>query len=237
MPGTTLGTRAVVTVVLVGLIGGLIALAAGVFLARSDTPRFRAELELAVVPGPTVPPEQLPVLWEVLATGQAPRIVAEVLGQQQWLTPAAEAAKVDEDTLRITAGVVPGTTLVVVGGEAQTAHAAETAVTAVVSAATSLAQSASGPFVLQVLQSAQGTAMSQATPDWQVITVSGLAGLIAGAGGALLFVGRRDGGGRPGAGNRGAGPSRRPGAGHDTHAERPPLVLQPGPAPFTRWQA
>jgi xanthosine utilization system XapX-like protein len=247
MPGSKLNLRAAAVIALLGIVGALVGVAVGLYLARTGKPWFRAEMELALLPGPDVPPEEISNYWEALARGQAPRIAAEVLDQPRWIPGAAAAAGVDEGAVLITAGVVTDTTLITVGGEAPSPEAAEAAVTAAVTEATPLAQSVSGPFVLQVVQPAQGTATSQTTPDSQVVAVAGLAGLVVGAGLAVLVVRRRGGGsptaaggaptGAPG-GLRPGAPSPRPGVPHrpDGHPGRPPVGLRPGAAPLAPHQ-
>jgi hypothetical protein len=249
MPGTKLNVRAAAIIALLGIVGALVGVAVGLYLARSGKPWFRAEMELALLPGPDVPAEEISNYWEALARGQAPRIAAEVLDQPRWIPGAAQAAGVDEGAVLITAGVVTDTTLITVGGEAPSAEAAEAAVTAAVTEATPLAQSVSGPFVLQVVQPAQGTAASQTTPDSQVVAVAGLAGLVVGAGAAVLFVRRRGagprsapnppiGGGQGGGGLRpGPAPQHPQGPPHqDGPPGRPPVGLRPGAAPLSPHQ-
>jgi hypothetical protein len=248
MPGSKFSVRAAAIVALLGIVGALVGVAVGLYLARTGKPWFRAEMELALLPGPDVPAEEISNYWEALARGQAPRIAAEVLDQPRWIPGAAKAAGVEEGAVLITAGVVTDTTLITVGGEAPSAEAAEAAVTAAVTEATPLAQSVSGPFVLQVVQPAQGTAVSQTTPDSQVVAVAGLAGLVVGAGAAVLFVRRRPGerpaapnvptGGPGGGGLRpGPAPQRHPGPPRqDGPHGRPPVGLRPGAAPLSPHQ-
>jgi xanthosine utilization system XapX-like protein len=250
MPGPKLNVRAAAIIALLGIVGALVGVATGLYLARTGKPWFRAEMELALLPGPDVPAEEISNYWEALARGQAPRIAAEVLDQPRWAAGAAQAAGVEEGAVLITAGVVTDTTLITVGGEAPSAEAAEAAVTAAVTEATPLAQSVSGPFVLQVVQPAQGTAVSQTTPDSQVVAVAGVAGLVVGAGAAVLFVRRRGsttgaaaptprpGGGQSGGGLRPGPAPQRPPAPHrqDGPPGRPPVGLRPGAAPLSPHQ-
>lgn len=237
MPGTKLTVRAAAMIALIGVVGAMIGVAVGLYLARTGKPWFRAEMELALLPGPDVPPAEISNYWEALARGQAPRIAAEVLDQPRWIPGAAQAAGVEEGAVLITAGVVTDTTLITVGGEAPSAEAAEAAVTAAVAEATPLAQSVSGPFVLQVVQPAQGTAVSQTTPASQVVSVAGLAGLVVGAGAAVLVVRRRSGtpaaptgpGVQGGRGPLHPGPAPyRPAPRQDGPPGRPPVGVRPG---------
>jgi len=188
MPARWLNARAVVTILLSGIIGAMLGVGVGLYIAHMEKPWYRAEMQLALLPGPDVPPDQISNYWEALSRGQAPKIAAEVLAQPRWTPTAAKAANVSEDSVLITAGVITDTTLITAGGEAPSAQAAEAAVTAAVQEATPLAQSVSGPFVLQVVQPAQGTAVSQTTPASQVISLAGLAGAVVGVGASLLFV-------------------------------------------------
>jgi hypothetical protein len=240
MPARWLNARAVVTILLTGIIGAMLGVGVGLYIANMEKPWYRAEMQLALLPGPDVPPDQISNYWEALSRGQAPKIAAEVLDQPRWNPAAAKAADVSEDSVLITAGVITDTTLITAGGEAPSAQAAEAAVTAAVQEATPLAQSVSGPFVLEVVQPAQGTAVSQTTPASQVIALAGLAGAVVGVGASLLFVRRRA--ARPAVrGTSGAPiqhgqPPRAPapplGPRPDGHNAHPPHGgLRPGPAP------
>ena len=187
-------SRAVLTVAIVAVLGALLGAGVGAYLAATTKPFYRATIELALLPGASVPPEQISNYWEALARGQAPRVAAEVLNQPRWKAAAAKGAGVGVDSITIDAGVVTDTTLITVGVGAPTATAAEQGVTAAVREATPLAQQVSGPFVLQVVQPADGTAKSLTTPGGQVVAISALAGLAVGAG-VGVFLSRRAGGG------------------------------------------
>jgi hypothetical protein len=186
-----LNARAITMIVVAAVLGAVLGGGVGYYLASTSKPYYRAEMTLALLPGPGVTPDQISNYWEALSRGQAPRIAAEVLNQKRWIEPAAKAAGFDADSIGITAGVVTDTTLITVGGEAPSAAGAEAAATAAVTAATPLAQSVSGPFVLQVVQPAEGTAKSLTTPPGQTIAVATLAGLVVGAGLGFLVARRR----------------------------------------------
>ena len=183
--------RALLTVAVAALVGALLGAGVGYYLASSTKAFYRAEVELALLPGPNVSAEQISNYWEALARGQAPRVAAEVLNQPRWRGPAAAAAGVDQGSVTIDAGVVTDTTLITVGVGAPTAAGAEKGVMAVVAEATPLAQQVSGPFALQVVQPAEGTAKLLTTPNGQVVAIAALAGLAVGAGAGLIIVRRR----------------------------------------------
>lgn len=235
-----LNRRAVLMIALVALVGALLGAGVGLYLASTSKPYYRAETELAMLPGPDVPADQISNFWEALSRGQAPRIAAEVLNQPRWIAPAAQAAGFGADSITLTAGVVTDTTLITVGGGAPSAAGAEAAVNAAVQAATPLAQSVSGPFVLKVVQPADGTAKSLTTPSWQKVAIATLAGLVAGAGIGFLFARRRPASaatpavGRPAAaGPSPAGPPQGRPAPQQQRPAAPvgPGQLRPGAAP------
>lgn len=188
---TRLDRRALLLVVVAGLIFAAVAMVASVALVY-DTPRYRAETKVALLPGRTVPPQELASSWEALSRGQAARIAAEVLHQRRWVAPAAQSAGVPPASLSITAGAVADTSLITVGVEAGSPQAAERAADALVREARPVVEQVSGPFVLEVLQPADGGAMPAGTPLGQLLAVAGAAGLLIGSGGALMVIRNRD---------------------------------------------
>ncbi len=188
MEQNTLSGRALLTVVLTGLILAVVAVGVAAVALSFNEPRYRAEMQLALLPGPLVPPEELADYWEVLSAGQAARIGAEVLGQRRWLAPIAQAAGVGEGSIRVTSGAVGDTSLINVAVEAESAQAAERAAYALFREARPLVEQVSRPFVLEVVQPAAGTAAPTGPPRSQLLAVVGAAGLLIGSGVALLVV-------------------------------------------------
>jgi len=111
-----------------------------------------------------------------------------VLEQPQWLQPAAAAARVPPSDLTVTAGVVASTSLLDVTMEAKSPEAAEAALGALITAATPTVQRVSGPFTLNLVQPATGTAKPVGVSATQLLIVIFAGGLLIGSGAALLFA-------------------------------------------------
>jgi capsular polysaccharide biosynthesis protein len=185
--------RTVLIVPIVGLLVATVA-AAGTFLAQniSGPERYRAEAQVVLVPGRQAPVEEISSLWEALSRGQAAVIGAEVMGQRRWLEPAAAAADVAEEELTLSAGAVTDTTLINVSVEASSARAAEIATEAAVREARPLVEQVTGPFALEIVQGAEGSAEVVGADRFQALVVAGVAGLVLGSGVALAVVRRRE---------------------------------------------
>jgi capsular polysaccharide biosynthesis protein len=182
-----LDNRALLLVVMAGLIFAVVAMVASVALAY-ETPRYRAETKVALLPGRNVPPQELASSWEALSRGQAARIAAEVLRQRRWVAPVAQSVGVLPASISITAGAIADTSLVNVGVEAGSPQAAEQAADALVGEARPVVEQVSGPFVLEILQPADGGATPIGTPIGQLLAVAGAAGLLIGSGGTLMVI-------------------------------------------------
>jgi hypothetical protein len=175
-------------IAVVGLVTGAIALAATSYLVGSSDPLYRAEAQVALVPAPGIPAEEVPSYWEALGGGQAGSIAATVLEQPQWAEQAAAAAGVDPSTLTITAGVVDATSLIDVTAETTSPEAAETALAELIAAATPTVQKVSGPYALDLVQPAAGTAEPTGVSATQLLIVVFAGGLLVGSGIALLVT-------------------------------------------------
>ena len=183
--------KALRRVVVLALLGAMILAGAAFGWLAQTPPRYRAQMQVALLPSPRVPAERIADYWEALSRGQAGRIAAEVLAQRRWQGPAAEAARVPAASLEITAGVVADTSLIDVGVVAGTPRAAEAAAAAVVLEATPVVEQVSGPFTLQVVQGADGSATYVGAPAVQVYAVAAGAGLLVGGGFGLHLARRR----------------------------------------------
>lgn len=183
-----LSRKALLVIAATGLVTALLALLVTHLVVGSAQPTYRATTQVALVPAPTVPAEQVPSYWESLAGGQAATIGAEVLKQTQWLAPAAQAANVSPADVTVTAAATASTSLITVTVTTTSAQGAEAAATALVTAATPTVQQVSGPYVLQVAQPAAGTAVSAGIPEGQLLMVVFAGGLFIGAGVALVVA-------------------------------------------------
>lgn len=183
-----LSRKALLVIAATGLVTALLALLVTHLVVGSAQPTYRATTQVALVPAPTVPAEQVPSYWESLAGGQAATIGAEVLKQTQWLAPAAQAANVSPADVTVTAAATASTSLITVTVTTTSPQGAEAAATALVTAATPTVQQVSGPYVLQVAQPAAGTAVSAGIPEGQLLMVVFAGGLFIGAGVALVVA-------------------------------------------------
>lgn len=186
-----LGKREILEIAIAGVIVAVLGVGVTLLMLLSNPQRYRAETQVALIPSRQAPAVELSSLWEALSRGQAGRIGAEVMGQRRWLAPAALASNVPADSLSLTAGAVTDTTLIDVSVEAPTAPAAEVAADAVVREARPVVEQISGPFAIEVVQSAEGSATPVGANRVQAIVTAGAAGLLLGCAGALLVVRRR----------------------------------------------
>ena len=191
MQENKLSRRAQVGVVLAAVLGAVMSIGAAYGLLSSAEPRYRAETQVALLPARNTPPADLSNYWEALSRGQAARIGAEVLGQRRWLAPAAQAAGVPVTSIKLAAGAVADTTLIDVSLEAPSAIAAETALNTAVREARPVVEDVSGPFALEVVQSADGSAEKLGVAGKQLLAAVGAAGLLIGGGIALMLARRR----------------------------------------------
>jgi hypothetical protein len=180
--------RALVAVVLSGLLAAGLSLAVTAIVVGGSMQKYRATAQLALVPGPQVPAEEVPSYWEALNGGQAARVAAAVFAQPQWLAPAGAAAGVPASGITTTAGVVESTSLLSVTAETTSERAAEVALDALIASATPTAEEVSGPFAIIVVQSAGGTAELAGIEATQLLTVVFIGGLLLGSGIALVVA-------------------------------------------------
>ncbi|WP_300016071.1 hypothetical protein [Pseudonocardia sp.] len=180
--------RQLLWIAVIGLVTGVVALAATSYLVGSSDPLYRAEAQVALVPAAGIPAEEVPSYWEALGGGQAGSIAAEVLQQPQWADQAAAVAGVDPATVTVTAGVVDATSLIDVTVETTSPEGAEVAVDALIAAATPTVQRVSGPYALDIVQPAAGTAEASGVSATQLLIVVFAGGLLVGSGVALLVT-------------------------------------------------
>jgi PST family polysaccharide transporter len=173
-------------VALIGALGLLLGLA-GAFFLTSGPLTYRAHAVLAMLPAPSVSATEQAGVWEVLSRGQATRTGAIVLNQPQWLDQAAQQVGLAPEKLTMTAGAVPDTTLIDVTLDAPTPQVAERALTTVLARASDQAARVSGPFALDVIQPAAGTAEPLASSPVPTYLGLGLGGALIGVGVAFLL--------------------------------------------------
>ena len=175
------------------LIGALLGAALG-FLLTPDTGRYKATADVAFVPAANLTTVEASNFWEVLTRGQVSRTAAVVYEDPRWLSSAANAAKVGEYELTLTAAALPETTIVEVTVQAPSPAAAEAALNDVLTTATAEVASIASPYAVRVLWPPKGSAVPLALPGRTQIMAAGvLAGLMAGGAAGWLLVRRRGG--------------------------------------------
>jgi hypothetical protein len=174
----------------VGLLVALFMVGATMALIAISPTNYRAEAQVALLPARDTPPAELSSSWEALSRGQSSRIAAQVLGQRRWLSAAARAAGAPPSSLQLTAGAVADTTVISIDVVAPTPQGAEKAVNAVIVEARPLIEDVAGKISVEIIQPPEGSATPVGTPAPQLLTVTGIAGLLIGAG-ATLLVHRR----------------------------------------------
>jgi hypothetical protein len=177
-------TRLVVTALAVigMLIGVLVA-----YLVTTRAERYSAQATLAMVPAADVPPDVALDFWEVLNRGQATRSAAVALGDARWLAGAASATGLPASELSLSAGAIPDTTLITVTMEANSAWAAEAALDRVLADSVGYAAKVSGPFKLETIGAAYGSANTLSPDRIQSLATLGISGLMVGAGVGFLI--------------------------------------------------
>lgn len=180
--------RAMLAILVTGLITAGIALAATIFVIGTVQPSYTAKSQVALTPNAQLTPEDKASYWEALGGGQAGRIAAEVFQQDQWKTAAAAAAGVNPSSIIVTAGVVESTALINVTVETTSPQGAEAALAKIITDATPVVLKVSGPYDLQVVQPAAGTAVSSSISSSQLLIVVFIGGLLVGSGAALIVT-------------------------------------------------
>lgn len=180
------------------VIGALLGAALG-FLLTPDAGRYRAVAEVAFLPAPNLTTVEASNFWEVLTRGQVNRTAAIVYEDPRWMPSAANAAKVPQSQLVLSAAAVPETTVAEVTVTAPSGPTAEAALNDVLTTATPEVGAIVAPYSVKVLWPQKGSAAPVGLPGRaQIMVAGGLAGLLIG-GGAGWFLARR---------SRGAGASR-----------------------------
>jgi hypothetical protein len=171
------------------LIGAVICAALGFLLA----PRphwYQASANVALLPAPDLTTEQAPAFWEVLTRGQVSRTAAVLYNDPRWLPSAANAAKVRQRDLSLSAAALPDTTIVVVTVVADSAAAAEAGLNDVLNQATPDVSSLAAPFTVKVLWPPQDNAIPvPSARRSQVAAAAALGGVLVG-GGTGWFIAR-----------------------------------------------
>ncbi|WP_232667425.1 hypothetical protein [Pseudonocardia sp. TRM90224] len=229
--------RALITILLSGLLTGVVALvgvgASGVLPAQV----FRAQTVVLISPAADVSYGDKNGLWTALEGGTQSQIAAALFAQPKYRDLAAVAAGVAPNQLSVTAGVVESSVLINIKVDAPTAAVAETVADKIVELARPDIAGTVGKFQVNAVQPATGTATPAGIPAGQALVVVFIGGLVIGSGFAFVAIRARrrkqdvaayDSGSfplptppRPRPPQRSAGPARRP-DGSPPRPRRPP---------------
>ncbi|WP_084836291.1 hypothetical protein [Williamsia sp. 1138] len=175
-------------VALGALVGLLLGIVAALVFSAVQSPNYEAKAVVVMMPAPGVPVAETSYYWEILSRGQVTRTAAIVLADHNWMDDAAQAAGVPESDLTLTTGAVADTTLIELTMSAGSADAAEKSLTKLIEVASPDAAKISGPFVLKVISSPEGSAEKSGISSAQLVPAAAIAGLVLGAGIALLLT-------------------------------------------------
>lgn len=183
------------TIVVFALIGAVLGAALG-FLLAPRSHWYQASANVALLPAPDLTTEQSSAFWEVLTRGQVSRTAAVLFNDPRWIPSAANAAKVPQADLSLSAAALPDTTIVVVTVVAHSADAAEAGLNDVLNRATPDVASLAAPYAVKVLWPPQNNALPLPSPRRsQVGAALALGGLLIGGGVGWFFTrsrGRRN---------------------------------------------
>lgn len=172
------------------VVGALLGALLGIVLTP-DAGRYKATGDVAFLPAANLTIVEASNFWEVLTRGQVSRTAAVVYDDPRWLPSAANAAKVSESDLTLSAAAVPETTIVAVTVQAPSPEAAEAALNDVLTTATAEVASLASPYSVRVLWPAEGSAVPLALPGrTQVMAAGALAGILIGGGAAWYLTHR-----------------------------------------------
>jgi capsular polysaccharide biosynthesis protein len=191
-----LSRRSIIAIMAAGLVVGVVALLATMFVVGNAKPTYSASALLSIIPsaalqGPTAQAGDQLSVWEALNGGQAGKVASEVFQQPKWSDGAAQTLGVASKDLRVTAGPPPeATTLIKLTVEAPAPQIAEQAVDLIIKSATGDATKAAGGSLVQIntVQDAGGTAVSSGVPASQLLIVVFIGGLLVGSGAALIIA-------------------------------------------------
>jgi hypothetical protein len=176
------------TIAAFAVIGALVGAVLGFVLAPHPH-RYQASARIALLPAPDLTTQEASAFWEVLTRGQMSRTAAVLYNDPRWLPSAANAAKVPQGELALTAAALPDTTMLTVTIDAGSAAAAEAALTDVLTKATPEVTSLAAPYAVKVLWPPEGSAVPVPIPgQTQVAAAGALGGLLVGGGAGWLFL-------------------------------------------------
>ncbi|MEJ3658026.1 hypothetical protein WEH80_34185 [Actinomycetes bacterium KLBMP 9759] len=173
--------RALIAILVSGLLTGVVALAVVGASGMLPAQVFRAQTVVVLAPAADVSYDDDNGLWTALEGGTQSQIAAALFAQPKYRDLAAAAAGVAPNELSVTAGVVESSVLINIKVDAPTAAAAETAADKIVELARPDLPATVGKFQVTALQPATGTATPAGIPAGQTLVVVFIGGLVLGS--------------------------------------------------------
>ncbi|ODU04138.1 MAG: hypothetical protein ABS81_11465 [Pseudonocardia sp. SCN 72-86] len=190
-----IGRRAMLSALTFAVIAALVTALITELVVGLTRPAHRAVSQVALVPAPTLPTDQVGTYLRALRSGPAVFTTSAILQQPQWAVAAATAAETTPDQVEIAVGVVAETNLITVAATTTSPLGAEAAANALVQAAAPTIAQTSGPYALQIVQPAGGTAVSARSLDLWLLLAVVLGGAAVGGGTTLMVIRARSGAG------------------------------------------
>ncbi len=176
-----------ITIGAFALIGAFLGVVLG-FLAAPSQTWYAESANVALVPPPNLSTAESSSFWEVLTRGQVTRTAAILYADRRWAPSAANAAKVPESAVSISAAALPETTMLSVTVTSSSAAAAEAALNDVLTTATPEVSSLAAPYFVKVIWPQKGSATPLPTPGKTQIGAAGaLGGLLVGGAVGYLY--------------------------------------------------
>lgn len=190
--------RSRIVVAAVAVVTAVVAAVATFVALGAARPAYDASATVALVPAPGLTPQAASEAWKDINSGRATSVAIVVFRQGQWLVPAAEAAGVSVDRVRVT--VAPGTAgatgsntaLIDITSTAPSASGAEAVAATVIDKAGPAVRAAAGSYAVQVTNSPDGTAVAEQKPRTEMLLIVALAGAVVGGGLTWLRVRGRE---------------------------------------------
>ena len=151
---------------------------------------YRASAEVILLPNPAAG-AQVDPSGTALDPGTGAPVAVAVLDEQRWVAPTADAAGVPPGSLALAAAAVPKTPMIQLSAVTTDPHAAEVALTSLVTEATPTVEQLAGPYSVAVIGASGGTATAAgiSRPVVRVVVVSTV--FVAVLAGAWLLLSRR----------------------------------------------
>jgi capsular polysaccharide biosynthesis protein len=169
--------------IVVGAVGALLILVAGIAFALVRPPAYTAEAMAVVLPGAGLDEATAAAQWETLSRGQIPATFAEVAADPRFQAAAADQLKLTSDQreqIQVETSVVPNTSAILIRVTAPDPAVAEQMADATTALASQYLSGLLPSFRTETVQSAEGTAQSSGLSPQLLIAATVVLALVAG---------------------------------------------------------